>query len=78
MDQLRLTWEQMVKAYRDDLFNEDTLQRLAAVFPTWRLLAELQPVSPDTVAKAVNRPVDEVRACCRFQWDLMVPCTTHR
>ena len=62
MDQLRLTWEEMVKAWRDDFFDEDTLQRLAAVFPTWRLLAEGQPVSPDTIAKAVNRPVDEVRA----------------
>ena len=54
MDQLRLTWEEMVKAWRDDFFDEGTLQRLAAVFPTW-LLAEGQPVPPDTIAKAVNR-----------------------
>ena len=47
MTQLRLTWEEMVKAWRDNFFNEDMLQRLAAVFPTWRLLAEGQPVSPD-------------------------------
>ena len=31
MDQLRLTWDEMVKAWRDDFFDEDTLQRLAAV-----------------------------------------------
>ncbi len=62
MDQPRLTREEMVKAVRDNFFDEDMLQRLAAVFPTWRLLAEGQPVSPEAIAKAVNRPVDEVRA----------------
>ena len=60
MDQLNLTREEMVNAVRD-FFNEDMFRRLAAVFPTWRLLAEGQPVSPDAVAKAVNKPVDEVR-----------------
>ena len=62
MGRLRLTQAEMVKAYRDNFLNEDLLQRLAAVFPTWRLLAEGQPVSPDAIAKAVNRPVDDVKA----------------
>ena len=58
--QLNLTREEMVNAARDNFANEDMLQRLAAVFPTWRLLAEGQPVSPEQVAIAVDRPVDEV------------------
>ena len=61
MDQLRLTREEIVTAYRDNFFTEDLLQRLAAVFPAWRLLAEGRPVSPQRVADAVNRPMDEVR-----------------
>ena len=50
----------MVKAVRD-FFNEDMFQRLAAVFPTWRLLAEGQPVSPKQVAGVLDRTVGEVR-----------------
>ncbi len=61
MTQLRLTREEMVKAGRD-FASEDMLQRLAAVFPTWRLLAEGQPVSPERIAGVLDRPVDEVRA----------------
>ncbi len=61
MDQLYLTREEMIKAWRDNFFNEDMHQRLAAVFPTWRLLAEGRPVSPHTIAKAVDRLVDDVR-----------------
>ena len=62
MTQLDMTPDEMVRATRENLFTEDLLQRLAAVFPTWRLLAEAKPVSPDTVASAVNRPIDQVRA----------------
>ena len=61
MEQLKLTREEMVNGARDNFVNEDLLQRLAPVFPTWRLLAEGLPVSPQQVADAVNRPVDEVR-----------------
>ncbi len=61
MQQLRLTREEMLKAARDYFVTEDALNRLAAVFPTWRLLAEGLPVSPQQVADAVNRPVDEVK-----------------
>ncbi len=61
MEQLGLTREEMVNASRDEFATEDRLQRLAAVFPTWRLLAEGHPVSPEQVASAVKRPLDEVK-----------------
>ena len=51
MELLRLNHEEMVKTWRDNFLNESMLQRLVAVFPTWRPLAEGQPVSPNTVAK---------------------------
>ena len=60
MEQLRLTRQEMIKAARDNFATEDLLDRLAAVFPTWRLLAERLPVSPQQVADAVKRPVDGV------------------
>ena len=62
MEQLRLSREEMVTAAKANFATEDTLQRLAAVFPTWRLLAEGQPVSPEQVASAVDRPVEDVRS----------------
>ena len=61
MEQLSLSRQQMIDGWRESFATEDLLQRLAAVFPTWRLLAEGLPVSPQQVADAVNRPVDEVR-----------------
>ncbi len=61
MYQLKQTREELVNAARENFANEDLLQRLAAVFPTWKLLAEGQPVSPERIAKTLNRPVDEVR-----------------
>ena len=61
MEQLNLTREEMVNAARDNFANEDLLRRLAAVFPTWRLLAEGQPVSPARIAGVIHKPVDRVR-----------------
>ena len=60
MDRLEISRYQMLEAGKT-FVTEDLLQRLAALFPTWRLLAEGLPVSPQQVAEAVNRPVDEVR-----------------
>ena len=61
MTQLSLSRQQMIEAWRESFATEELLQRLTAVFPTWRLLAEGLPVSPQQVADAVNRPVNEVR-----------------
>ena len=61
MTQLSLSRQQMIEAWRQSFATEDMLNRMAAVFPTWRLLAEGLPVSPQQVADAVNRPVNEVK-----------------
>ena len=60
MERLNLSRRQMVEALRGCCAIEDLLPPMAAVFPTWRLLAEGLPVSPQWVADAVGRPLDEV------------------
>ena len=60
MEELKLTGEETIKAFKE-FITEDLLETLASVFPTWRLLAEGRPVSPEQVANALNKPVDQVR-----------------
>ena len=55
--------EEVVEAYQEaygELVNE-IVKALVPVYPTLKLLAEGQPVSPEQVASAVKRPLDEVK-----------------
>ena len=51
--------EDVTEAWRE--LSIGFVEALARVYPTWSLLAEGYPVSPEQVATAVARPLDEVK-----------------
>ena len=60
MQDLRLTPEDIVTKVGNSFVTDELLGCLATVFPTWKLLAEGSPVSPNLLATTVGKELEEV------------------
>jgi len=64
MEPSRTSIEDVLSAYEQNI-GAGLLDALAALFPTWGLLAEGAPVPPRRIAQATGKPLDNVQADLR-------------